>query len=94
MYLPRSTDPRGKQLENKGMRGGNCTCIPGGKEGDAGDAFRPLILMLFVGVGVEGSECVHTEELNRNQKVKITSANSAGRNWISIPSRIRWPTEF
>ena len=93
MYSPRSTEPRGKQLENKGMRGGKCTCIPGGKEGDAGDAFWPLILMLSLGLKMEvqtdsATYCLHTEELSRNQKIEITSANYAGRNWKKNPSRI------
>jgi len=56
MYLLRSTEPRGKQLENKGMRGGKCKCIPEGGEDKAGDAFWPVILMLSLGlkIGVVG----------------------------------------
>ena len=80
MYLPRSTEPRGKQLENEGMQGGKCKCILEGGEDEAGDAFRPVILMLSLGLKMEvqtdsATYCLHTEELSRNQKIEITSAN-------------------
>ena len=37
---------------------------------------------------LDADPLIHTEELSRNQKIEITSANYAGRNWISNPSRI------
>lgn len=81
MYLPRSTEPRGKQLENKGMRGGICNCIPKGRGADAGSAFRPLILMLFVGVDARRRPL----DTYRGTQYKSRSENYVGKlRWTEL----------
>ena len=78
MYLPRSTEPQGKQLENKG---GECNCIPEGREANAGSEFRPLILMLFVGVDARRWSL----DTYRGTQYKSKSENYVGKfGWTEL----------